>query len=135
MLGGKARFVLAIANDRHLLQGDQAAFGEFGKDRKEAVDFLLGVDDLHDHRQILRQAQYLRGVKHARPAKTKGPAQHRGSRKMKLARLEDNRLIERLAVGLVILANENSQEGGLFRNLHLSISSSFAGPLRDFDST
>src|SRR5207249_2660564 len=41
---------------------------------------------------------------------------------MSLARLEDNRLIERSAVGLVILANEDSQEGGFFRNLHLSIS-------------
>src|SRR6266403_3387970 len=125
MLGSKARFVIAIANDRHLFQGDQAAFCEFGQDRKETVDLLLGINNLHDHRQVLRQAQYLRGVKHAGPTKTKRPAQHRGSREMNLARLEDNRLIERSAVGLVILANENSQEGGLFRNLHLSISSSF----------
>jgi hypothetical protein len=46
---------------------------------------------------------------------------------MSLARLEDNRLIERSAIGLVILANEDSQEGGFFRDLYLSISFSSAG--------
>src|SRR5260221_4029491 len=119
MLGSKARFVLAVANDRYLFQGDQAAFGKLVQDRKEAVDLLLGSDDLDDHRQVLRQPQHLGGVQHAGAAKPKRPAQHGRAREMNLARPEHDRLVERPAIGLVVLANENSEQGGFLRNLHV----------------
>src|SRR5580765_8073724 len=49
--------VLAVLQDPHLFQGDQAAAHHAVEDRQERVDFLLAVDDLDDDRQILRQAQ------------------------------------------------------------------------------
>src|SRR5437899_13094854 len=108
MLGSKARFVLAIANDRHFFQGDQAAFCKFGQDRKKTFDLLLSIDNLNDQRQVLRQGQYLRGVKHARPTKAKWPAQNRGAGKTSFARLEYARFIEGFVVSLVVLDSETS---------------------------
>src|SRR5689334_25270523 len=45
-------------------------------------------------------------------------AQHRGAGQMQLARLEHDGLVERPAVGLVVLADEDAEQRLLARDLH-----------------
>ena len=45
-------------------------------------------------------------------------AQHGGAGKMHLARLQHDRLVERLVVGLVILADKDAQQHGVTGELH-----------------
>src|SRR5215813_4356639 len=46
------------------------------------------------------------------------PAQHRGASELHLARLEQDRLVEREASGLGVFADEDAKQNGIARNLH-----------------
>jgi hypothetical protein len=104
----------AVAAHLHPLDGGEAAIHHLVEQRQEGIDPLRGIDDLDHHRQIARQAQDLGGVQAAVVTEAEGPAQHRGAGQARLARLEHDRLVERLAVGAIVLAEKDAQQHGLF---------------------
>src|SRR5690349_6568821 len=57
------------------------------------------------------------------------PAQHRGAGQMHLARLQNDRLIERLVAVPIVLADKDAQQCCLFRYLHRD-TSRYAGSQR-----
>src|SRR3546814_2379215 len=65
---------------------------------QESVYPFLTVDDFDNDRQIARQAQDLRRMQAARPPVAHRTTQHGCPRQMHLAGLQDNSLVERLAV-------------------------------------
>src|SRR6185437_4974706 len=107
-----------VLQDLNLFHGDQPAGHHAVEHRQERVDLLLTVDDLDHERQILRQAQDLAGVKPAGGAEAHGSPQHGGAGQMLLTRLQNDRLAQRLSIRAVILADENTKQHSLFRDLH-----------------
>src|SRR3989442_11302187 len=77
------------------------------------LDRLLGLPHLDDERQIERQPQHLLRVDHARGAVPRDPPQHSSAGQPLLAELLEQRLIQRFAVVLVALADENAHQGAL----------------------
>jgi len=55
----------------------------------------------------------------ARFAKAHGAAQHRGAGQVQFARLQHDRFVERLVLEPISFADENAQQDGFSRNLHL----------------
>ena len=92
-----------------------------GLDGVDELDLFLGVDDLDDDGQVLRQADDLGGVEHARVSEAERSAQHGGPGEMHLARFQHDRLVERLVVGLVVLADKDAQQHGVTGKLHRQI--------------
>ena len=86
---------------------------------QESLHLFLRVDDLDHHRQIHRKAQNLGGVNAARGAEAHRPAQHGRAGEMQFARLEHDRLVERLVLPAIAFADKNAQERGVFRKLHM----------------
>jgi hypothetical protein len=104
--------------DLHLLQGDQPARHHAIQDGQECVDVVLAVDNLDQQRQVFREPQDFRGVQPARLAEPHRTAQHGGAGEVQLARLHHDRFIERPAVAMVALADEDAERNGLIGNLH-----------------
>src|SRR5882724_772481 len=113
--------VLAVLQHLHLLQRDQAAAHHAVEDRQELVDLLLALDDLDDDRQVFRQSQDLRRVQPARVAIAHWAAQDCRSRQVHLARLQHDGFVERLVLVAIIFAEEDAQQYGLVRQLHVQI--------------
>src|SRR5579863_4239867 len=108
----------AVAQHLHLLEGDETARHHLLEHRHERLDVVLAVDDLDHDRQILRQAQDLGGMQAARLAVAERPTQHGRAGEMQLARLQYDRLVERLAAVLVALAAEDPQQHRILGDLH-----------------
>ena len=85
---------------------------------RKASIFSGVVDDLDDHRQVLRQAQDLGRVDAAVGAVAEVAAQHGGAGEVPLARRLHDRLVERLVVIAVAVADEDSQQLGALRQMH-----------------
>src|SRR5690242_8392885 len=110
----------AVLQDMDVLQSHQPAVRvhhavEHGK---EGGDLLRAVDDLDDQRQVAGEAQDLGAVQMARMAKAQTAAQHGGAGDVRLARLEHDCLVERLAVVAIVLADEDAQKLRLLGKLH-----------------
>src|SRR5579871_4375690 len=110
--------VQAVAQDLHLLQRDQTARHHGVESGQELVDLVLAVDDLDHQRQVFGQPQDLRRVQPARFAEAHRPAQHGGAGEVQFARFQYDRFIERLRAGLVVLADEDTEQQGLLWDLH-----------------
>ena len=63
----------------------------------------------------------LGGVEHARVSEAERSAQHCGPGEMHLARFQHDGLVERLVIGLVILADKDAQQHGVTGKLHRQI--------------
>src|SRR5271166_3845153 len=99
----------AVLQHLHLFERDEAAAHHRVERRQERLDRLLVIDNLDDERQVLGEAQDLRRVQAARLAETHRSAQDRGAGEAGASRGHDDRLIERAALKLVVLAEEDAQ--------------------------
>ncbi len=57
-------------------------------------------------------------MQRTRMAEAQGTAQHRGAGKFHLARLQHDRLVERLVIEFVVLADEDAEQDGVARERH-----------------
>src|SRR3954453_10221748 len=101
---------LAVLEHLHLLQRHEAPRHHPVEHRQEGVHLILAVDDLDDERQVLREAEDLRGMHPAGMPETHAATQHGRPGEMHLARLHHDALVERPAIAAVILADEGSEE-------------------------
>jgi PAS domain S-box-containing protein len=95
------------------LQGDEAAADhliEFGKDRR---DLVLGIDTLHDDREIERQHFDPVGAQPGARAESHDRTEDGCAGVVAVPQQLDDRLVERLAVILVALADVNAHQGAL----------------------
>src|SRR5579883_844302 len=120
---GSAR-LRPVVEHLDLLDRDQSTRHHGVEERQECIDLLLGIDDLDHDRQILRQAQDLGGVNAARMAEADSPAQNRRPAQLHLPGLQHDRLVERQAFELVVLAEKYPQQNGVTRDLHVRPTSS-----------
>src|SRR5262249_40813121 len=108
---------VSILKDLDLFNGDEPARHHLVEDGQEGVDRLLRVYDLDDHRQVLGEAQDLGRMDAARMAESDVAAQHRGAAQVHFPRLEHDRFVQRPALVLVVLAEEDAEQDGVARNL------------------
>ncbi len=85
---------------------------------QEALDLLLAVDDLIDHRQVHRKPQDFRSVHPAGFAETDRAPERGCTRQMHLSRLQNDRFVKWPMLVSVALADEDSQQGGFVRDFH-----------------
>src|SRR5215204_592827 len=107
-----------VLKDLRLLEGHQAALYHLIEHGKEGVDLVLGIDDLDDHGEVLRQRQQVSFVQLGRLAKAERSAQHRGSSQVHLTSLVDDRDVERLKAVTICDAYEDAQQHGIMRYIH-----------------
>src|SRR5207247_7458062 len=96
----------SIENHLGPLEGDQPAADHVVQVGEDPLDRLLGLDDLDNEGQVEGEAQHLRGVHDARGAEPGHPTDHRRASEPLLAELLEQRLVQRLAVIFVALADE-----------------------------
>ena len=101
----------AVLHNLHPFHGHQGAAQHALDQGQEGLDLVARVDDLDDDRQVLRQAQDLGGVQVAGMSEAGDAAQHGSAGQPRLARLENDRLVERHMAVAVVLAAEDAQEG------------------------
>src|SRR5678809_611462 len=77
----------AIRDHLDPLQGDHAVPHHLVQEWQDGLDLLRGVHDLDHDRQVLAEAQDLRGVDAALGAEPHHPAKNRRARETRLARL------------------------------------------------
>ena len=88
------------------------------EDRHDLLDALRRVDDLDHHRHVLGEAEDPRGVEVRVGAEALDAAQHGCTGKTLRPDALDDRLVERLAVPRVRLADEEPQELSFALQLH-----------------
>src|SRR5205085_1139361 len=108
----------AIVNHLHALDRDESLGYQLVEHGQERLDLLKRVNDLYDHRHVLRQAQYLRRVYEAVPAESHHAAQDGRARKPRLPRLQNDLLVERSVPASVALADEDAQQVAFFGDVH-----------------
>src|SRR6266566_1566375 len=101
----------SIQNHPCPLQRDQPTPDHLVQVGQDRLDRLFGLHDLDDERQIERQPQDLVGVHHARRPEPGHPPQHGRAREPPGAQLLEQRFVQRLAVILIALADEDAHEG------------------------
>jgi len=99
--GESRRFVGAVLDDAHFLQGDQAFLDHLVNVRKQFVDFLAGVHNFNDNGEVFREAQDLGGMQAAVGTKAHQSAQHGSAGEVELASLEYDGLIKWFAMPTV----------------------------------
>src|SRR5258708_20082884 len=85
---------------------------------QKALNLILGVYNLNDHRQIHRQAQDFGCVQMARFSETHRTMQHGSASLLLLARFFHNLLVERSTFQFVALSDKDPQEHRVFRQFH-----------------
>ena len=80
---------------------------------RKVFNLFLRVDDLDDDRQILREPQELGGMNTARMAESDMATQDGCTAEVHLPRLQDDGLMKRNAINLVIFAKEYPEQDGL----------------------
>src|SRR5437763_594411 len=110
--------VAAILQNLSLFQRDEPALHHAVEDRQKALDLLLGVDDLDEHRQARtgidaqfrtdepRMAEALRTRQYGRA----GHLHREGAR--------HDRLVEAAALAAILLTDEHAEKHRLGRRLH-----------------
>src|SRR5262249_52629410 len=110
----------SAAIEAHLgaLEGRQP-FRDLAVDQpKERLELLPAVDDLDDHRQILRQALDLERVEPAVRAESHHPAEHRRPGQSLLAGAQHQPPVEQHAIAFVALADEDAKETAVLGKDH-----------------
>src|SRR5947207_3264746 len=92
------------------LEGRQSFRDLVVDEPQERLQLLPGVDDLDDHGEVLGKALDLERVEAAVRAESHHPAEDRGSRQPVLSRLQNQPLVEKLAIALVAFPDENATE-------------------------
>jgi len=80
-------FVGLVVNHPRLFQGYEPAIHHLVENRKETVDFFLGVHDFHDQRQIHGKLYDLGGMNSAARSVAHWSTEHGGSSQVKFASL------------------------------------------------
>jgi len=110
---------VTVEEDAHPLNRGHAFAHHFINGREKRVHLILYIDDLDHDRQVRRELQEPRGVDDAVRAVTLDPAQNGGPGEPLLSRRLDQRQVERLAVPVVALTEEDPQKDSFSSRLHL----------------
>src|SRR5207247_1427325 len=103
----------SIENHLGPLEGDQPPADHVVQVGEDPLNRLLGLYHLDDERQVEGEAQHLLGVHDARGAEPGHPTDHRRAGEPLLAELLEQRLVQRLAVVFVALADEDAPQRAL----------------------
>ena len=110
----------AVLQHLHIFERNQAVEHHYVQMRQQAIEFLFGIDDFDDHRQVHRKPQNFRCVQVTVGAETHWTTQDRGASQPKFARLQHNRFVKRLVMPAVAFADEDAEQFSTFRNFHVT---------------
>ena len=114
-------FAGAIVDHADFFHGDQAALHHLIECGEEFLDVFFGVDDFDDERQVHGEAKNLGGVEAAGFAEAHHAAGDGGAGEMEFAGFEDDGFVEGVVLPAIGFADENSQQSGFVREVHINV--------------
>jgi len=122
-IGGRGRRlvdpVMPVHQHDHVLHRDHSLRDHRFQVRQQDLDLLLSVNDLDHYWQVRGHLQEPGLVDHAAGPKPLAAPEHSRPTEAQVADLLNNRLIERLVLVLVGLANEDAKEDAVLVDLHV----------------